>query len=135
MRETPNLERMIVNSGIQLYKFWFSVTQDEQRRRFSSREVDPLKQWKLSPIDRESMDKWDAYTRAKKAMFFYTDTADAPWVVIKSNDKKRARLNCILYFLNSLDYPDKNTKLVHEPDNLIVGRSSHVIENQKDFLL
>ncbi len=135
MRETPNLERMLVNSGIRLYKYWFSVTQDEQRRRFLSRETDPLKQWKLSPIDRESMDKWDAYTRAKKAMFFYTDTADAPWIVIKSNDKKRARLNCILHFLHSLDYPDKDTSVIHAPDNLIVGRSSHVIEDQDEFLV
>ena len=135
MRETPNLERMMVNSGIKLYKYWFSVTQDEQRSRFDSRETDPLKQWKLSPIDRESMDKWDAYTRAKKAMFFYTDTADSPWIVIKSNDKKRARLNCMLHFLNSLDYPDKDTKVVHAPDNQIVGRSSHVIENEGEFLV
>lgn len=135
MRETPNLERMIANCGIKLYKYWFSVTQDEQRRRFVSRETDPLKQWKLSPIDRQSMDKWDAYTRAKKAMFFYTDTADAPWIVIKSNDKKRARLNCILHFLNSLDYPDKNLKIAHEPDNLIVGRSCHVIEDEEEFLM
>lgn len=135
MRETPNMERMIVNSGIKLYKYWFSVTQDEQGRRFASREVDPLKQWKLSPVDRESRDKWDDYTRAKKAMFFYTDTADAPWMVIKSNDKKRARLNCIMHFLNSLDYPDKDHKIVTAPDNLIVGRSSHVIEDQQEYLL
>lgn len=135
MRETPNLERMIVNSGINLYKYWFSVTQDEQRRRFESRETDPLKQWKLSPVDRESIDKWDEYTRAKKAMFFYSDTADSPWIVIKSNDKKRARLNCMLHFLNSLDYPDKDTKVVHAPDNQIVGRSSHVIEDENEFLV
>ncbi len=135
MRETPNLERMMVNSGIKLYKYWFSVTQDEQHARFKSREMDPLKQWKLSPIDRESMDKWDAYTRAKKAMFFYTDTADSPWIVIKSNDKKRARLNCMLHFLNSLDYPDKDTDVVHAPDNQIVGRSSHVIEDEDEFLV
>ena len=135
MRETPNLERMLANSGVQLYKYWFSVTQDEQRNRFDSRETDPLKQWKLSPIDRASMDKWDAYTRAKKAMFFYTDTADSPWIVVKSNDKKRARLNCMLHFLNSLDYPDKDTSVVHPPDNQIVGRSSHVIENEDEFLV
>ena len=135
MRETPNLERMMVNSGIKVYKYWFSVTQDEQRNRFESRETDPLKQWKLSPIDRESMDKWDAYTRAKKAMFFYTDTADSPWIVIKSNDKKRARLNCMLHFLNSFDYPDKDMDVVHAPDNLIVGRSSHVIEDEDEFLV
>ena len=135
MRETPNLERMMANSGISLFKYWFSVTQDEQRSRFESRETDPLKQWKLSPIDRASIDKWDAYTRAKKAMFFYTDTADSPWIVIKSNDKKRARLNCMLHFLNSLDYPDKDLDVVHAPDNQIVGRSSHVIEDEDEFLV
>ena len=135
MRETPNLERMMANSGIKLFKYWFSVTRDEQLNRFKSREIDPLKQWKLSPIDRASLDKWDAYTRAKKAMFFYTDTADSPWIVIKSNDKKRARLNCMLHFLNSLDYPDKDPEVVHAPDNQIVGRSSHVIENEDEFLV
>jgi len=85
MRQTPDFERMITRSGVRLFKYWFSVTQDEQRRRFQSREHDPLKQWKLSPIDRASLDKWDDYTEAKEAMFFYTDTADAPWKIIKSN--------------------------------------------------
>ncbi|MEL6802077.1 MAG: polyphosphate kinase 2, partial [Pseudomonadota bacterium] len=89
MRQTPDLERMLVRSGIHLFKYWFSVTQDEQKRRFDSRETDPLKQWKLSPIDKASLGKWDDYTEAKEAMFFYTDTADAPWTIIKSNDKKR----------------------------------------------
>ena len=102
MRQTPDFERMLTRSGIRLYKYWFSVTQDEQRRRFASRETDPLKQWKLSPIDKASLDKWDDYTEAKEAMFFYTDTADAPWTVIKSNDKKRARLGCMRHFLSSL---------------------------------
>ncbi|MDG1170182.1 MAG: polyphosphate kinase 2, partial [Sulfitobacter sp.] len=105
MRQTPEFERMLVRSGIRLFKYWFSVTQAEQKRRFEARETDPLKQWKLSPIDRASLDKWDDYTEAKEAMFFYTDTADAPWTVIKSNDKKRARINTMLHFLNSLDYP------------------------------
>jgi len=103
MRQTPDLERMFVRSGIRLYKYWFSVTQAEQKRRFESRETDPLKRWKLSPIDKASLNKWDDYTEAKEAMFFYTDTADAPWTVIKSNDKKRARLNCMRHFLTSLD--------------------------------
>ena len=94
MRQCPELERMLVRSGIRLFKYWFSVTREEQRRRFAARETDPLKQWKLSPIDKASLDKWDDYTEAKEAMFFYTDTADAPWTIIKSDDKKRARLNC-----------------------------------------
>lgn len=91
MREAPELERMLVRSGIRLYKYWFSVTQDEQFKRFKARETDPLKMWKLSPIDKASLDKWEDYTQAKEAMFFYTDTADAPWTIVKSNDKKRAR--------------------------------------------
>jgi len=107
MRQTPDLERMLVRSGIRLFKYWFSVTRAEQQRRFKSRETDPLKQWKLSPIDKASLGKWDDYTEAKEAMFFYTDTADAPWTIIKSNDKKRARLNTMRHFLASLDYPDK----------------------------
>ena len=86
-----------------------------------------MKQWKLSPIDKASLDKWDDYTEAKEAMFFYTDTADSPWTIIKSDDKKRARLNCMQYFLSSLPYPNKNRKLVTGPDPLIVGTTAHVI--------
>ena len=134
MRQTPELERMLVRSGIRLYKYWFSVTQEEQHARFLSRETDPLKRWKLSPIDKASLDKWDDYTEAKEAMFFYTDTADAPWTVVKSNDKKRARLNCMLHFLNSLDYPDKDLNLVHAPDPLIVGGAGHVIHRADHIL-
>ncbi len=127
MRQTPDLERMLVRSGIRLFKYWFSVTQQEQFTRFERRKTDPLKQWKLSPIDRASLDKWDDYTEAKEAMFFYTDTADAPWTVIKSTDKKRARLACMQHFLYSLDYPEKDTHLVRRPDPLLVGHSQHVI--------
>ena len=134
MRETPELERMLVRSGIRLYKYWFSVTQDEQKRRFDSRATDPLKQWKLAPIDKASLSKWDDYTEAKEAMFFYTDTADAPWTVIKSNDKKRARLNCMRHFLASLDYPDKNEEIVGEPDPLITGQANHVIHGSEHIL-
>ncbi|MDK3073165.1 polyphosphate kinase 2 [Sedimentitalea sp. JM2-8] len=134
MRQTPELERMLVRSGIRMYKYWFSVTQAEQKRRFESRETDPLKRWKLSPIDKASLSKWDDYTEAKEAMFFYTDTADAPWTVIKSNDKKRARLNCMRHFLNSLDYPDKDTDVVGRPDPLIVGQAHHVIHRSDHIL-
>ncbi len=134
MRQTPDLERMLVRSGIQLYKYWFSVTQEEQQRRFKSRETDPLKQWKLSPIDKASLDKWDDYTEAKEAMFFYTDTADAPWTVVKSNDKKRARLNCMRHFLSTLDYPDKDVSVVDQPDPLIVGQAHHVIHRSDHIL-
>lgn len=134
MRQAPDLERMLVRSGIQLYKYWFSVTQDEQKRRFDARTTDPLKRWKLSPIDQASLSKWDDYTEAKEAMFFYTDTADAPWTIVKSNDKKRARLNCMLHFLNTLDYPGKDTGLVTAPDPLIVGHAGHVIHRSDHIL-
>ncbi|WP_193140585.1 MULTISPECIES: polyphosphate kinase 2 [unclassified Meridianimarinicoccus] len=134
MRQTPEFERMLTRSGVQLYKFWFSVTRAEQRRRFESRATDPLKRWKLSPIDKASLDKWDDYTEAKEAMFFYTDTADAPWTVIKSDDKKRARLNCMRHFLASLDYPDKDRKIVRDPDPLIVGRAGHEIHKSDHIL-
>ena len=127
MRQCPEFERMLARSGILLFKYWFSVSREEQRNRFAARETDPLKQWKLSPIDRASMDKWDDYTEAKEAMFFYTDTADAPWTIVKADDKKRARLNCMQHFLSSLPYADKDRHIVTGPDPLIVGASAHVI--------
>ena len=131
MRQVPDLERMLTRSGIHLFKYWFSVTKDEQQQRFASRLQDPLKQWKLSPIDEASRDKWVEYTQAKESMFFYTDTADAPWTVIKSDDKKRARLNCMQHFLASLDYPEKDEHVVRGPDPLIVGTPSQVIEKDR----
>ncbi len=127
MRQAPEVERMLVRSGIRLYKYWFSVTREEQRVRFQARETDPLKMWKLSPIDKASLDRWDDYTEAKEAMFFYTDTADAPWVIVKSNDKKRARLNCMRHFLQALDYPNKDLAVIGQPDPLIVGRAAQVL--------
>ena len=134
MRQAPEFERMLARSGIWMFKYWFSVTRTEQRRRFEARKTDPLKQWKLSPIDLASLDKWDDYTEAKEAMFFYTDTADAPWVIVKSDDKKRARLNCMQHFLSTLPYPDKNTQVVRAPDPLIVGSSSHVIDRSDHIM-
>jgi polyphosphate kinase 2 len=134
MRQTPDFERMITRSGIHLFKYWFSVTQDEQLRRFESREHDPLKQWKLSPIDRASLNKWDDYTEAKEAMFFYTNTADAPWTIIKSNCKKRARLNTMRHFLASLPYPNRNPDVAGAPDPLIVGHAGQVIGNDQHIL-
>ncbi|WP_238382493.1 polyphosphate kinase 2 [Tabrizicola thermarum] len=127
MRQAPEFERMLVRSGIRLYKYWFSVTREEQRARFLARETDPLKMWKLSPIDKASLDRWDDYTEAKEAMFFYTDTADAPWVIVKSNDKKRARLNCMRHFLSTISYPNKDAEVVGSPDPLIVGRATQVL--------
>ena len=127
MRQCPELERMLVNSGIKLFKYYFSVTKKVQRQRFADREQDPLKQWKMSPIDMAALSLWSAYTRAKEAMFFYTDTAACPWTIIKSDDKKRARLNCMQHFLTKLDYPDKDTEVVIAPDPLIVGSPSQMI--------
>jgi polyphosphate kinase 2 len=127
MRQCPDMERMLVRSGMTLIKFWFSVSREEQRRRFLARETDPLKQWKLSPIDRASLDKWDAHTEAKEAMFFYTDTADAPWTIVKSDDKKRARLNAMQRFLAQIAYDGKDRSVVTGPDPLIVGERAHLI--------
>ncbi len=121
LRQTPQLERMLVNSGLHLFKFWFSVSRHEQLRRFHSRTHDPLKQWKLSPIDIQSLDRWEDYTKAKKAMFFYTSTADAPWTVVKSDDKKRARINCMRHYLHTLNYPGKDEAVACAPDPKIVG--------------
>jgi polyphosphate kinase 2 len=128
MRQAPEFERNLVRSGVHLIKFWFSVSRKEQRRRFKERETHPLKQWKLSPIDLASLDKWDEYTRAKEAMFFHTDTADAPWTVIKSDCKKRARLNSMRYLLHKLPYANKDMSDVPQPDPLLVGRANVVYE-------
>ncbi|MEU8660489.1 polyphosphate kinase 2 [Actinoplanes philippinensis] len=132
LRQTPELERMLVRSGIKLVKFWFSVTQGEQRTRFAIRQVDPVRQWKLSPMDLKSLDKWDDYTEAKEAMFFYTDTADAPWTVVKSNDKKRARLNAMRHVLNKFNYTGKDLEIVGVPDPEIVGPASLFVESSND---
>jgi polyphosphate kinase 2 len=121
MRQAPELERMLVRAPIRLVKFWFSVSRSEQRTRFIIRQVDPVRQWKLSPTDLASLDKWDEYTEAKEAMFFYTDTADAPWTVVKSNDKKRARVEAMRYVLCRFDYDGKDPEVVGTADPLIVG--------------
>jgi len=134
MRQAPEIERMLARSGIKLFKLWFSVSRNEQYRRFQMRRGDPLKQWKLSPIDLSSLDKWKDYTEAKEAMFFYTDTADAPWTVIKSDCKKRARINAMRHILYSLDYPNKDPKVVIPPDELIVGSAEHIYEKGEHIL-
>ena len=128
IRQAPSFERQLVSSGVHLIKFWFSVSRKEQRRRFTERELHPLKQWKLSPIDLASLNKWDAYTKAKEAMFFETDTADAPWTVIKSDCKKRARLNAMRYVLHKLPYANKDLSNIGSLDNLLVGRAHVVYE-------
>lgn len=128
MRQAPEFERNLVRSGIHLVKFWFSVSRDEQRRRFKERRIHPLKQWKLSPIDLASLDKWDEYTAAKEAMFYHTDTAEAPWTVIKSDCKKRARLNAMRYVLHKLAYTNKDINNLGSVDPLLVGRAHVVYE-------
>ncbi len=134
MRQVPEFERTLVRSGIYLIKFWFSVSRKEQRRRFKERETHPLKQWKLSPVDLASLDKWDDYTKAKEAMFFNTDTADAPWTVIKSDCKKRARLNCMRYVLHKLPYSKKNPEHIGQIDPLLVGRANVVYEKGENAI-
>lgn len=122
MAQAPVFERMLVDSGISLTKFWFSVTRSEQRTRFIIRQIDPVRQWKLSPIDLESLDKWNEYTAAKEAMIRRTDTEWAPWSTVKSNDKKRARINAMRAFLSRFDYQGKDQSVVGQPDPLIVRR-------------
>jgi len=128
LAQTPSFERMLIESGHQLFKYWFSVSQYEQRRRFASRRQDPLKQWKLSPVDIQSLGRWDDYTIAKEAMFFHTNTALAPWTVIRSDDKKRARINCMSHFLHSLPYAEKDRQVVGVPDALIVGAANRLFD-------
>jgi polyphosphate kinase len=129
LREAPEFERMLARDGITLIKFWFSVSRMEQLRRFVQRQTDPVKQWKLSPVDLASLDKWDEYTEAKESMFFFTDLADAPWTVVKSNDKKRARLEAMRYVLSKIPYSDRDGQIVGNPDPLIVGPAPSLQES------
>jgi polyphosphate kinase len=135
MRQAPEFERNLVRSGIILFKFWFSVSKEEQRRRFKDRKTHPLKQWKLSPIDKASLDKWDQYTDSKEKMFFHTDTSDAPWTVVKSNCKKRARLNALRYILYKIPYSNKDIGHIGKVDPLIVGRSNVIYEKGESDLM
>lgn len=128
MHQAPDFERMLARDGIHLVKFWFSVSREEQRNRFMIRQIDPVRRWKLSPVDLASLDKWDAYTEAKELMLFHTDTADSPWTVVKSNDKKRARLEAMRHVLDRFDYPGKDTSAIGVPDPLIVGPASRLFE-------
>ena len=134
LRQTPEFERQLVRSGIHLFKFWFSVSREEQRLRFKERQAHPLKQWKLSPIDMASLDKWREYTQAKETMFVHCDTSDAPWTVIKSDCKKRARLNAMRYVLHRMPYSQKDAGIIGPVDPLIVGRPSLVPGGGEDQL-
>ena len=129
MRQAPDFEQMLVRSGISLVKFWFSVSRTEQRTRFLIRQIDPVRQWKLSPMDLASLDQWEDYTEAKETMFAHTDTAEAPWTVVKSNDKKRARLEAMRSVLHRFAYTGKDVELVGVPDPLVVGRGVDILEH------
>ncbi len=134
LREAPEFEQLLARDGISLIKFWFSVSQTEQLSRFIHCQLDPVKKWKLSPIDLASLDKWHEYTAAKEAMFFHTDQAEVPWTVVKSNDKKRARLEALRYVLSSTDYAEKDEAIVGRPDPLIVGPAPALRESGADRL-
>ncbi|MFE5490661.1 polyphosphate kinase 2 [Streptomyces virginiae] len=132
LRQCPTFEAMLVEDGVLLVKFWFSVSRAEQRTRFAIRQVDPVRQWKLSPTDLASLDLWDAYTTAKVAMFRATDTADAPWTVVKSNDKRRGRLEAMRSLLWRIDYDRKDEEAVGRPDSLIVGAADTLLESGEE---
>ena len=129
MEQAPVFEKMLVDSGVHLTKFWFSVTRQEQRTRFAIRQIDPVRRWKLSPMDLASLDRWEDYTEAKEEMFLRTDTDHAPWITVRSNDKKRARLNAMRFFLGQFDYDDKDPEVVHAPDPLIVRRGREALDD------
>ena len=132
LREVPEFEKMLVKSGIILFKFYFSVSKKEQAKRFKKREIDPLKQYKLSPVDKESQNLWDKYTIAKFSMLMASNTDIAPWTVIKSDDKKRARLNCIRYLLSNIEYKKKTEeKDFFKIDKKILISGTHEIENME----
>jgi polyphosphate kinase len=131
MEQVPRVERLLVEDGIHLIKLWFSVSQGEQRTRFIIRQVDPVRQWKLSPTDLSLLDKWDDYTRAKEHMFQHTNIDQAPWVVVKSNDKKRGRIEAMRYVLDRLDYHDKDQEVVGTPDPRIVGSPDEVYDEDR----
>ncbi|MET0860972.1 MAG: polyphosphate kinase 2 [Microbacterium sp.] len=122
MEQTPAFERMLVDSGIHLTKFWFSVSRTEQRTRFAIRQLDPVRRWKLSPMDIASLDRWEDYTRAKEEVFRRTDKKHAPWTIVRSNDKKRARVNAMRFFLGQFDYEGRDDAVVGTPDPLLVMR-------------
>ncbi|MDP9861917.1 MULTISPECIES: polyphosphate kinase 2 [Streptosporangium] len=131
MEQAPEFERMLVRDGIRLVKFWFSVSRSEQRTRFVIRQVDPVRQWKLSPMDLQSLDKWENYTEAKEDMFLYTDTEHAPWTVIKSNDKKRARIEAMRHLLSQFEYDNKDHEVVGEPDPRIVVQAADLFDDDR----
>jgi len=134
-RQVPEFERLLVDDGILLTKFWFSVTPGEQHTRFAIRQIDPVRQWKLSPTDIALLDKWEAYTAAKVTMFHRTDTPEAPWTVVRSNDKKRARIEAMRSVLHGIEYDRKDHEAVGRPDPLIIGAPADMRELGPGHLL
>lgn len=126
IEEVPNFERMLVRSGIRLIKIYLSIGLIEQARRFKDRETNPLKQWKLSPVDLVAQAKWDAYTEAKEETFARTHKDYAPWTIVKAEDRLRTRINTMKYVLNTLPYADKDKDVVGRPDPLIVTEAGHI---------
>ncbi len=129
VQQVPAFEQMLVDSGTSLTKLWFSVTRNEQRTRFAIRQLDPVRQWKLSAMDVQSLDRWEAYTEAKEAMFARTDSDHAPWTTIKSNDKKRSRINAMRTFLSGFEYAGKDHEIVQDPDPVIVRRGREAADD------
>ncbi|DAB30107.1 MAG TPA: polyphosphate kinase 2 [Sulfurimonas sp. UBA12504] len=134
LKDAPKFEVMIADEDIKIFKFYFSVTKKEQAKRFKERETDPLKQYKLSPVDKESQKLWDEYTLAKFMMLSATHTEVAPWTIVKSNDKKKARINVFKHILNYVEYPDKidAKEIVVDKDVIVFGRDE-AIEMEKNF--
>ena len=134
LKDAPEFEKMIADEGIQIFKFYFSVSKDEQARRFKARETDPLKQYKLSPVDKESQKLWNEYSLAKFMMLSATHTEKAPWTIIKSDNKKKARINCIKHILSFVNYPDKIDKKNIKVDcDIIVYGRDEAISMEKQF--
>ena len=134
LKDAPQFEQMIIDEDIQMFKFYFSVSKDEQARRFKARETDPLKQYKLSPVDKESQKLWDEYSLAKFMMLSATHIKSAPWTVIKSDNKKKARINCIKHILSFVDYPDKiSDKAIKVDCDIVVYGSDEAISMEKRF--
>ncbi len=126
LRQTPAFEESLITSGITLFKLWFTLSREHQLERFESRRSDPLRQWKLSPIDEQSITRFDDYTTARDEMLLATDTAIAPWTVINSNEKKRARLGALSHVLHELDYEHKEVEAIGEVDDHVVRRASEL---------
>ena len=133
-RQVPGMERGLIQSGIRVFKIWLAVGRKEQMKRLEARRKDPLKHWKLSPMDLESVNKWDDYTCARDRMFYYTHTPEAPWMVVRSDDKKRARISVMRFILSNLPYTDKDEDVVGTPDSKIVGAAAAIVPQDDAFL-